>query len=788
MHRFLAPLFRRRQLESVMDEELRTHLAQFADDLVARGVPRADAERRARIEFGAVDAIKEECREARGLSWFTGVQRDFRYAARLLRKAPGVSATAILTLALCIGANTAIFSVVDAVLLRPLPYSEPERLAELVATVRREGVQNTMTSHTGHVWEIVRDQTSSVDVAASGLAKGVNLAARGVVEYVQQQRVSANFFRVLGVSPQIGREFEPSEDKPGGPAVAVLSHRLWKRSFGGDPAIAGRGITLKGEPHTVVGILPPGFTSNASADVWTPLRPSKTGEGGGSNYGIIARLRPGVNWSQAEAEIRTIGAGEAGALQSSAGSGAELALVSLQEGLTQHLRMPLLVLWGAVGLVLLIGCVNIASLLLAKSGERKREIATRMALGGGSGAILRQLLAEALLLALAGGILGTALGYAGLRLLRVTLADSLGLWQTITLDERVLAATFAISLLTSILFGVLPAFEATRVDIRTSLVEGDGRTVAGRRGHWPRRLLVAGEIALSMLLLTGAALLLRTFANLAGLNPGFDTHNLMTATISLDDARYSTTESVAHLYEESTARMREIPGVESAAVSLRLPFERALNMGFRVVDGAAAGPNFNNANVTYITNGYFETLRVPVLRGRVFDGRDGFDGHKVVVVNDAFVKRYLPNQDPVGTHIQMSNAKREIIGVSGTVQQKAGWGGFAPLAPVPQIYVPATQIEGRAYRLFHTWFPVAWTVRTKSAGASVTAEIAARAAICRSPVAVCGISVDGIGSGRLGISAEISSGNRWRARAAGRDYGGAWCVWPRFADCDGTDA
>jgi hypothetical protein len=275
MLRFLAPLFRRRQLESIMDEELRTHLAQFVDDLVARGLPRADAERRARVEFGAVDAIKEECREARRLSWLTGMERDFRYAARLLRKSPGVSATAVLTVALWIGANTAIFSIVDAVLLRPLPYPEPERLAELMAIVRREGVQNNMTSHSGHVWEVVRDQTRSVNVASSGMAKGVNLAAKGVVEYVQQQRVSANFFRVLGVPPAIGREFEPAEDKPGGAAVVILSDRLWRRSFGGDPAIVGRGITLKGEPHTVIGILPPGFKSSANADVWTPLRPAR---------------------------------------------------------------------------------------------------------------------------------------------------------------------------------------------------------------------------------------------------------------------------------------------------------------------------------------------------------------------------------------------------------------------------------------------------------------------------------------------------------------------------------
>jgi predicted permease len=738
----------RSRADHELDEEMQSHVARYVEDLVANGTERCEADRRARAEFGGLESFKEQCRDAAGLRWLTGLRRDFRYALRLLRKTPGVSTTAILTLALCIGANTAIFSVVDAVLLRPLPYDEPDRLANVITSIK--GQQSDMVAVSGHVWEVLRDRASGFEVAALAGSRGVNLFANGVAEHVQQQRVSADFFRVLGVRLLAGRGFESSEDRSGGPAVAIISHSLWRSAFGGDRSTIGGYIALKGEPHLVVGIMPEGFQTISRADVWTPLRASTDGEGSGSNYMVVARLKPGVSWSQANSEAQSLGAAAPEALKKSTGRDAELKLISLQDGITQLVRAPLLVLWGAVGLVLLIGCVNIAGLLLARSTERRRELATRMALGGGSGVLVRQLLAESLLLALTGGVIGAALGYAGVRALRVTLASSLGLWQTITVDERVLSATFALSLITSVLFGILPAWEATRVDIRAALLESDTRTVAGHKGHWPRRLLVVGEVALGMLLLVGAALLLRTFTHLMGLNPGFDSTNVVTAKISLEDARYREAPTVVRLYDESLARIRAIPGVESAAVSLTLPYERALNTAFVRKDGPEAGPPWQIMNACYVAGEYFQALRVPLLRGRLLDGRDHSGSAPVAVVNEAFVRRYLSRQEPVGSHIQDGRANREIVGVVGDVQQKAGWGNFGPLAAIPQMYYPAAQTPSAAFRLVHTWFAPTWIVRTKGPQAGLTATIQQAVQSIDPQLPFAGFqTLDGVRSGAL---------------------------------------
>lgn len=642
------------------------------------------------------------------------IGRDLRFAVRMLSKSPGFTATAVLTLGLCIGANTAIFSVVDAVLLRPLPYPQPDRLAQVATVFRANGTESTEISQDGRTWETVRDHATSIDAAAySDWPTGVNFAAQNKAEYLMQQRVGAGFFRVLGVPPMIGREFTPDEDRPGGARRTLLSCALWKRVFHGDRSVIGRDVTLRGEPYTVVGVMPAGFQTSAPADLWTPLRPSTTDEGAGENYGIVARLNRGVNWAQAESQIISLGAGLIPGLRLPREVSARFGLIPLQQGLTQDLRRPLLILWGAVGLVLFIGCVNIASLLLARSSGRTREIATRMALGSGRLAVVRQLLAESLLLSVAGGAVGIAFGSLGLKGLKLLAPESLDVWQTVGLDVRVLAAAAALTLITSVLFGLAPALHASRVDLQAAFTEGGRRNVAGGANRWPRRLLVVGEVALGVVLLIAAGLLIRTFAHLQNLSPGFDPHDVITAKLSLQDARYTTSQSVNRLFDASLARIRELPGVEWAAVVLGLPYERLLNMGFRRLDGPPQPGERLITSLCYVTPQYFQALRIPQLRGRAFFAADQPDSRPVMIVNDAFVRTYLRNQEPVGSHIRIADVAREIVGVAGAVQQKPGWGDNGPLALMPVAYIPVTQTSDEFLKLVHTWFSPNWVVRTR---------------------------------------------------------------------------
>ena len=651
----------------------------------------------------------------------------------MMRKNPAFSIAAILTLGLCIGVNTAIFSVVDATLLRPLPYPEPDRLATVLTTYRSKGMQNEEIAQTGRTYQIIHQNATDLDSAAfSDWTSGVNFAAPGRVEYVQQQRVGAGYFRVLGIRPLIGREFTEDEDRTGGPAVVIVGYRLWRRALHGDPSVVGHPINLRGEAFTVIGVMPDSFQPGVPADLWTPLRTSTTGEGAGQNYGIIARLHSGVAWGRADSQLEVVGAQAVKEMGLRPDESARLRLVSLQRGLSDELRSPVLMMWAAVALVLLIGCVNIAGLLLARAGTRTREIATRMSLGSGRGAVLRQMLTESLLLALLGGLVGIGLGYLGMQALQGLGKDSVGLtpsgeagnlWDTVTLDRRVLAATMAISLFTSLIFGLFPAYQASRLDIRAGLTEGGARGTAGARSRWPRRLLVICEVALGVVLLIGSGLFIRTFSYLRGLRPGFDPANVLTAKLSLQDARYTTPERMNKLFNESLARIVQIPGVESAAIGLSLPYERGLNNGFVRMDGPKADGKSQMTNYCYVTSDYFRALRIPLLQGRSFSMSDSHDSAQVAVVNEAFAKNYLAEQEAVGSHVRSGGTTRVIVGLVGSVQQKSGWGGFGPINAAPAMYVPATQTSDKFLQLVHTWFTPAWIVRTKSGAEGISGEM-----------------------------------------------------------------
>ena len=507
-------------------------------------------------------------------------------------------------------------------------------------------------------------------MAANAGTNGANFSANGVPEYIQQQRVSAGYFRVLGIAPRMGREFTRQEDVPEGAAVAVLSHAFWQRAFHGDPAILGRGISLRGEPYTVVGIMPPDFRATSPVDVWTPLRPSRTGEGSGSNYEVIARLRPGVTWAQATEQLRSLSqALNADPAFPREFKNFEERIVPFQATETEGSRTELLLTWGAVLMVLLIGCVNIAGLLLARGGVRGREIATRMALGASRAAIVRQLLMESVVLALAGGILGVGVGGYALDWLKELGAEKHQLWYPIELDARVLGVMLGVALLTSLLFGLAPALRTSRLDIRGVLNES-GRGIAGPRRNWMRGTLVTAEVALSLVLLIGAGLMVRTLGWLNSLSPGFEPRNVLAAEASLQDARYRTSPAVNRLYTETLDRLRRIPGVESAAVALTLPYERPLNDGARTLDGTDR--ERHTVEVIYATPGYLETMRIPLLAGRALRDSDTADSAKIVVVSQSFAARYFAGGSAVGGHVNVANGVREIVGIAGDVQQHIG--------------------------------------------------------------------------------------------------------------------
>ncbi len=647
--------------------------------------------------------------------------KDIVIGLRQLRKSPGFTLVVLATLGLCIGVNTAIYSVLDAVLLRPAPYPQPDRLAMVVREWWQNGVESTQTGQTGTSAFAVREGASLLDVAVcSGGSNGVNFTGEGHLEYIRQQRVSTGFFRVMGVPPQYGREFLPVEDVPNGAPVVVLSYDFWKRIYNGDPAAVGRAMTLRGMPYTIVGVMPEGFRTQTPADVWTPLRPSRTGEGGGINYTLIARLKPGVSWAQANQQLKAVSQGMMAEHKVARGAVFEMRAIPIQNGMTQSVRSELMMTWAAVAAVLLIGCVNIAGLLLARSSARAREIATRLALGGSRAQIVRQLLVESLLLAMGGAVAGVGVGAVAIVWLKRLGAKNFELWRPIQVDGRVMLAMLAIAVVTSLMFGLVPALSTVRVDLRSALQEG-GRGNTGGRRRWPRQAVVAGEVALTLVLLVSAGLLLRTLDYLGSLKPGFDPHNVYSAEASVTDARYRTSAAVNRLFTQTLDGMRRIPGVHNAAVALSMPYERPINDGFFMVEGEDR--QTRAIEVIYATPGYFETVRIPVLHGREFRESDTADAAKVVVVSEAFADKYFHGTNALGHHIGYLNATREIVGIVGDIQQHSGIANLGPLAVEPTLYLPPSQVPDQWFQLIHTWVAPKWVIRASGSAGALAAQM-----------------------------------------------------------------
>lgn len=702
----------RRRLDRERADEMDSHLDLAVQHYVDQGMAPEAARREARLRFGNPRAHREGVADMNRLPIVDVLGRDLRYAWRRMWQAPGFSATVILTLAVTMGAASAVFSLADAVLLRALPLPQPDRLA--VLSLRRTSPQGDYTgpSVDGAMWRTARRQATLIDAAVSQRGVlGVNFVAGTTPSFVQNQTVGDGYFRVLGVIPARGREFLAEEARPGGPAVAILSHQFAERVFAESSAAIGRTILLRGEPHSVVGVMPRGFQGLADADVWTPLRVV----GQGLNYQVIVRLRDGASLETANAELASFGEAPFTMLRPlSPGATRTLVLRDLQGTLTAGAREPIVMLGWAVGAVLLIACVNITALLMARGGTRVKEIATRMALGGGRGTVIRQLMVESVVLALVGGAAGLVMAYAGLEGLKAMGGTTFAEWDRAELNLRTLGACFALTGLASLLFGVLPAWHTSRIDVQIALTEGGSRAIAGGSRNAARRVLVIVEVALGVIVLVAAVLLLQQFVALRSVEPGFSGANLYSVRASLQDARYREAGAVHRLFTSSLERLRRTPGIQAAAVSQGLPYERLLNLGFRV-EGRPDDDQPPIANVSYVTPGFFETFGIRVLRGRGVEERDRDGATPAAVVNEAFARFYFPQESGVGRRLLFGRTAIEIVGVSHDVQQ--GGAGFylrgmrpGPVSTSPTIYLPAAQSAG----LFSAFGPV-WTVRAATA-------------------------------------------------------------------------
>jgi macrolide transport system ATP-binding/permease protein len=711
-------LFGRRRLDDDLDEELRAHIDFAVQENIHRGMSSQTARTAALREFGGVTQTREAYRMQRGIPFAETLVQDARYALRQLGRNPGFTLTVILTLALSIGANTAIFSIVNALMLKNLPYAHPERMGTIYTRFVGAQASDERRSLDGEEWELLRDNVPSLISAVGGGMSGVNLQAGSHAQYVHAGRISAHYLDVLAITPAMGRNFTEAEDLPHGPRAAILSYSLWRNTFGGDRNLLGQAIRLKGDVYTVIGVLPEGATMPQNANVYTALQPSREGEGGGSNFDVITRLRDGTTWQQADAEINRAWASRA-ANFAKRNPGARLTYysVALQKGVTAELRPKALTLMLAAGFILLIACANLAGLALVRVLRRSPEIATRLALGASHWRVQKQLWVENLILALLGGLAGVGAGFLALRGLLSLLPEDFLPVASVPLDGRVLAFTMAVSLFTSVLFGMLPALATRKLDLRSAIASRAG---AGGDRLRLRQALIAGEVALTVVLLAASGLLIRTLIHLETVPPGFNPAGAMTGKASLDDTRYHDPAAFRKLLNESIAAMQRIPGVQSAAVGLTLPYERALNDGATINDGKEAGQQFGT-DVVYITPDYFNVLQIPLLQGRGFTGADGPDTQPVVIVNRTFARRFFHGDNPVG---RVVNKNAVVVGMVDDVQLSSNLNPIAPLMTEETMYVPAAQmVKPEGLALVHIWFQPSWIVRTAAPVEGLTAQM-----------------------------------------------------------------
>lgn len=683
---------------------------------LAHGLSDPDARRQARLKFGNPLAVRERVWSYRSLPLAETIWRDLCYAWRSLRKAPGFTIVAVLVIALGIGVNTAVFSVVNTVLLQPLPYPDPQSLMRLVLFTP----QRTLDGASVPEFNLWRQQTAVLlEVAGYDVGgAGMNLAGGDYPLQVQAVHVTHDYFTLFGAPVIAGRTFTAEEDRPHGGNVVVLSYSLWKQRFGGDFNIVGRTIRLDSTPYLVVGITGGSFITGNPVDLWIPYQFDLNTHDMAHYFGVAARLQPGITIEQANAQLKLASDQFRREMPNAIGRQNYYGVVPLKDWMIGDTRTPLLVLLGAVGLVLLIACANAANLLLARASGRKREFATRVALGAGRW----QLLAESLLLSVSGGLLGLFLGYASVRLLLTVNVGGLPRLgedgSAVALDMRVLLFTLSASVLTGILFGLAPAVTASRANLLASLNDSGSRTGTGFRGANFRSILVVTEIALALVLVIGSTLLIRTYIKLQAVDPGFDTHNTLTMAMSISGSRFQTSAPVAQIIRQGTERIRSIPGVAEAAAGNGLPLQGAFGMPFDIVGRPKGNAPFSGGAQYYsVSSSYFDALKIPLLRGRMFTDRDDASAFGVVIINEAMAKQYWPQGDPLRDRLQkapgagppFAEPPRQIVGIVGNTRD-----GGLNRDPFPTMYIPLAQMPDGETALNSRVAPLWWIVRTKS--------------------------------------------------------------------------
>ena len=665
---------------------------------------------------------------------------DLKQAVRMLVKSPGFTLIAVMALALGIGANTAIFSVVNTVLLKPLPYPESERIMR-IGRKFKTGVGYSISIPKFMAWK--NNQAFESMAAYDFSGPGMNLGNKDRAEQVKAIHVSQDFFRVFGVSPVFGRTFAPEEDRPGGMRVAVLGYGLWKSRFGGAMSQIGASVVLNGDPYVVIGVLPATFFPDPPADIFLPLQADPNSANQGHYLSVAGKLRPGFTAQQAQAQMKVIFEQFQRANPNGLNGEEGVAVVSAQEVAVGDIKPALLILLGAVGFVLLIACANVANLLLARAAGRQREMAIRSALGAGRWRVIRQLLTESLVLSVVGGVAGFVLSAIGVQALlafmppdipRLSTSDGAVLAIPM-MDWGVMSFTLVVALATGLIFGLFPAWQIARTNVNHVLKEASSRSGTGMRQNRLRGALVVAETALALVLLIGAALMVQTFTQLKNVNPGFDAHNLLTMKSSLAGVRYGTTAQVDTLARQVVQRVEALPGVEAASMTMLLPVEGSVDLPFLIPGHPLKkGEQFSgDENWTFVTPHYFDVFKIRLLRGRLFTESDTGTSSKVVIINEAIAKKYWGKEDPIGRQMEIGGKvmgpefeepPRQVVGIVSTVRQ-------ANLNTPDQgvMYVPQAQVVNGLTVLANKVVPMSWTIRTKvaplSLGTAVQREIGA---------------------------------------------------------------
>jgi putative ABC transport system permease protein len=681
-------------MESEMDAEVRFHIEAVAEDLIRSGVPRSEAMRRAHLEFGGIELTKDKCRDARGANFINGLIQDLRFGLRKLRKSPGFTAIALLTLAFGIGANTAIFSVVYTVLLKALPYPQADRLVMVYENVQLPNYQNKRNTPSPGNFSDWSAQNAVFENMAAYSNRSFNVTGTGEPLRLEGELVSDGFFPTLRVNAALGRVFSPEDDRPASSHVLVMSDGLWRTRFAADPRVLGKKIFLDDQAYEIVGVMPPGFHFPDPDDqLWAPLAltPDELISRRSHFLDVFARLKPGVTLTQAQTQMNLI-AQHLTELYPDSNTGVAVKVVPLHEDMTGPVRPALLVLVGAVALVLLIVCANIVNLLLAGASARYREIAVRLALGAGRARIVRQLLTESALLALLGCILGVLLAHWGVDALKVLAASNLPRAEEFSLSAPVLLVSLAISVAAGVVFGVSPAFQAARGNVQDRLKSGSRESAVASRLR-TRSLLVVLETALGFVVVIGAGLLARSFLRIEQVRLGFQSEGLLTFRVIPRGKRYNELTQRTIFYHQVIEKLRALPGVQSAAAVRFIPLTLAEGRKPFTIEGRAPSSpgQLPLAGYDIVTPEYFQTMRVPLLEGRDFFWSDSPQTQPVVIINEAMAKQYWPGEDPLGKRFQQSGPGDNfpwmtIIGVVADVRE------FSPTVEAePTMYFPIAQ-------------------------------------------------------------------------------------------------